>query len=127
MACLFAILDILLNIQHCWYDYWVVPRRKKRELEQQNGTAVAQISDSPTKQQLPEQSADNLLVKPVQSPSSANMQETSKIAKSKDIEQGSDPTVKTPAAHQLRALSAGLLSACVASAFRASQHIACVT
>ena len=23
MACLFAILDILLNFQHCWYVYWL--------------------------------------------------------------------------------------------------------
>lgn len=39
MAVLFAVLDLLLNFQHCWYCYWIIPRRKKRQLAQ--GTAAS--------------------------------------------------------------------------------------
>lgn len=39
MAVLFAVLDLLLNFQHSWYCYWIIPRRKKRQLAQQNSTA----------------------------------------------------------------------------------------
>lgn len=34
MAVLFAVLDILLNFQHCWYCYWIIPRRQKRTAAQ---------------------------------------------------------------------------------------------
>ncbi len=118
MACLFAILDILLNVQHCWYVYWVVPRRTKREQEQQTATAVAQTHDPASEQQLTQQPPVDLLVKPVTnaSPVNTGMHVTPDAASSKDIELMSDLTSKIPAAHQLRALSAGIFvhSACTA-------------
>ena len=110
MACLFAILDILLNVQHCWYLYWLVPRRTKREQEQQTATAVAETPDPTSEQQLTQQPTIDLLVKPVTNASSVNtgMHVTPDAVSSKDIELMSDPTAKIPAAHQLRALSAGI-------------------
>ena len=116
MACLFAILDILLNVQHCWYVYWVVPRRTKREQERRTATAVAETHDSASEQQPTQQPPVDPLVKPVTNASSVNtgMHVTPDAANSKDIELISDPTAKIPAAHQLRALSAGMFvqSAC---------------
>lgn len=116
MACLFAILDILLNVQHCWYVYWVVPRRTKREQKQQTATAVAETHDSASEQQPTQQPPVDPLVKPVTNASSINtgMHVTPDAANSNDIELISDPTAKIPAAHQLRALSAGMFvySAC---------------
>lgn len=111
MACLFAILDILLNVQHCWYVYWVVPRRTKREQKQQTATAVAETHDSASEQQPTQQPPVDPLVKPVTNASSINtgMHVTPDAANSNDIELISDPTAKIPAAHQLRALSAGLM------------------
>lgn len=110
MACLFAILDILLNVQHCWCVYWVVPRRTKREQEQQTATAVAEPHDPASEQQLTQKPPVDLLVKPLTevSPVNTGMHMTPDAASNKDIEQMSDPTVKIPAAHQLRALSAGI-------------------
>ncbi|DBB18691.1 TPA: hypothetical protein ACH3X3_000299 [Trebouxia sp. C0006] len=111
MACLFAILDILLNVQHCWYVYWVVPRRTKREQEQQTATAAAEPHDPASEQQLTQQPPVDPLVKAVTNASSVNtgMHVTPDAASTKDIELISDPTAKIPAAHQLRALSAGLM------------------
>ena len=109
MACLFAILDILLNVQHCWYVYWVVPRRKKREQEQQTATAMAATHDPASEQQLTQQPPVDILARPVTnaSPVNTGMHVTPDAASSKDIELMSDPAAKIPAAHQLRALSAG--------------------
>ncbi|KAA6418086.1 MAG: hypothetical protein FRX49_11927 [Trebouxia sp. A1-2] len=111
MACLFAILDILLNVQHCWYVYWVVPRRKKREQEQQTATAMAATHDPASEQQLTQQPPVDILARPVTnaSPVNTGMHVTPDAASSKDIELMSDPAAKIPAAHQLRALSAGLM------------------
>lgn len=118
MACLFAILDIILNVQHCWYVYWVVPRRTKREQEQQTATAEAQTHDPPSYQQLTQQPPFDPSVKPATNASSVNtgMYVIPDAASNKDIELMTDPTSKIPAAHQLRALSAGILlhSACTA-------------
>ncbi len=118
MACLFAILDIILNVQHCWYVYWVVPRRTKREQEQQTATAEAQTHDPASDQQLTQQPPFDPSVKPATNASSVNtgMYVTPDAASNKDIELMTDPTSKIPAAHQLRALSAGILlhSACTA-------------
>ena len=110
MACLFAILDILLNVQHCWYVYWVVPRRTKREQEQQTATAAAEPHDPASEQQLTQQPPVDPLVKAVTNASSVNtgMHVTPDTASTKDSELISDPTAKIPAAHQLRALSAGI-------------------
>ncbi|DBA73323.1 TPA: PQ loop repeat-containing protein 2 [Trebouxia sp. C0004] len=110
MACLFAILDILLNVQHCWYVYWVVPRRAKQEQEQQTATAVAEPHD-PAARLLTQQPPVDLLLKPVTDapPVNTGMHVTPDAASSKDIELMSVPTAKIPAAHQLRALSAGLM------------------
>ena len=34
MAVLFAVFDLVLNFQHCWYCYWLIPRRKRRQQAQ---------------------------------------------------------------------------------------------
>ena len=111
MACLFAILDILLNVQHCWYVYWVVPRRTKREQEQQTAIAVVQTHDPASEQQLTQQPPVDPSIKTATNASSVNtgMHVTPDAASSKDVELMSDPTAKIPAAHQLSALSAGIL------------------
>lgn len=109
MACLFAILDILLNVQHCWYVYWVVPRRKKRELEQQSVPAVAKPCEISNDQQPTQQVSSELLVKPQAdlTPDTEDMQRTSDAAQTKGTEMNDDPMTRIPAAHHLRALSAG--------------------
>ncbi len=91
------------------YVYWVVPRRKKRELEQQQrATTSEEPHDSAGGQQLTAQSSDELFAKPVAHyPDKTDMHMTPDAAKSKDLEQISDPVAKIPAAHHLRALSAG--------------------
>ena len=111
MACLFAILDILLNVQHCWYVYWVVPRRKKRELEQRAAPAVAKPCETANDQQLTQQSLPEPLVKPqaVVTPDEEDMQRTSDAVQSEGTAMTDNPVTRIPAAHHLRALSAGRL------------------
>ena len=121
MACLFAILDILLNVQHCWYVYWVVPRRKKRELEQQSVPAVAKPSEITNDQQLMQQSSPEPLVKPQAdlTPDMEDMQRASDAAQTKGTDMNDDPMTRIPAAHHLRALSAGRLISGMAETLQA--------
>ena len=111
MACLFAILDILLNVQHCWYVYWVVPRRKKQELEQQNAPAVAKPCEIANDQQLTQQSLPEPLDKSQAdvTPNEEDMQRTSDAAQSEGTAMIDNPMTRIPTAHHLRALSAGRL------------------
>lgn len=139
MAFLFSILDILLNVQHCWYVYWVAPKRKRQALEQQNASNAA-LSDSSTEQQ-PAGPADsthakkqpNLLsesqqqspesVKHVQliqrqadepvqpSEEHSTSQQQPHAFPQADATTSSNPMDGPPAVHHLRAVSAGQLVA----------------
>ena len=50
MAVLYAVLDLLLNFQHCFYNFWLKPRRKRKQQQQEATRAAAfaqeQQSDS---------------------------------------------------------------------------------
>ena len=71
---------------------------------------MAETHDPTSEQQLTQQPTLDLLVKPLTnaSPVHTGMHVTPDAASSKDIDLMSDPTAKIPAAHQLRALSAGI-------------------
>ncbi|KAL3146889.1 hypothetical protein ABBQ38_014861 [Trebouxia sp. C0009 RCD-2024] len=168
MAVLFAVLDILLNFQHCWYCYWIVPRRKKRQAAQlaaapAEGTPEAEVHDSASEVQLASKTSESQkpLIRPVTDlpQGAASMTDDAKTSSSQEsntvstasqsggsqqdrdteltsmdssssnfpsaqdgIKRGVDdhvtgkgdaesrePGGNIPAAHQLRALSAGLM------------------
>ncbi|KAL3134873.1 hypothetical protein ABBQ32_007839 [Trebouxia sp. C0010 RCD-2024] len=169
MAVLFAVLDILLNFQHCWYCYWIIPRRQKRQAAQLAAAATertpdAEVHDSASEVQLASKTSESQkpLIRPVtDSPQrAASMTNDAKISSSQEsntvstasrsigTQRGGDteptstytssssnlltaqdsikhgvadyltskgdaesrePGSSIPAAHQLRALSAGLM------------------
>ena len=41
MAVLYAVLDLLLNFQHCFYNFWLKPRRKRKQQHQEVIRAAA--------------------------------------------------------------------------------------
>ena len=97
MAVLYAVQDLLLNFQHCWYNYVLKPRqqRKQQQLEAQRQRAVTPGHSSDSTSNVANQQAEKLQHAPP--------------AVTADVQ----PPVSSfhvstiPAAHQLRALSAG--------------------
>ena len=130
MAFLFSILDILLNVQHCWYNYYILPKRKRRALEHQALAAGAQQQPSAQAAKL----KDDSTIPAVDNQAAAqDLQRTEDAHKQIQLAQlGTDQAVcdgamqaqpdgqravnpqksqdlleGIPAAHHLRALSAG--------------------
>lgn len=132
MAFLFSILDILLNVQHCWYNYYILPKRKRRALDhqalaadaqQQPSAQAATLKDDGTTPVVDNQAAEQQLQRTDDAQKQIQLaqlgtdqavydgaiqaqpdgQRATNPQKSQDLLEG------IPAAHHLRALSAGLM------------------
>lgn len=132
MAVLYAILDLLLNFQHCFYNFWRKPRQKRKQQQQQ---ALRSAALAPTQ----EQQATNNKPADDQAPQSDSSnpdnghRQNIAFEQSDSLQKGSANTVgnrdaaaaegaapvqsilnsfevSNPGAHHLRALSAGDLS-----------------
>lgn len=124
MAVLYAVLDLLLNFQHCFYNFWRKPRQKREQQEQQaNRTAaIAQqqqtTRDGSKKSQSSNSNTSNEHVEKLPLDDSRSLQDcpgSHQGIQDSPMSLAAAPLqlprdsfeVANPAAHQLRALSAG--------------------
>ena len=111
MACLFAMLDLLLNFQHCLYTRWLVPRQLARQQEE-TASAVADTEEPFSELQLTAQPASDAhpAVRPLtpRSQQARVSQKCLSLFRSRRSDHSSEAASDLPGAYHMRALSSGL-------------------
>lgn len=119
MAVLYAVLDLLLNFQHCWYNYVLKPQRMRKqqqlEAERQRAVTPGQTSDSTsnTADQQGDKLQHTISAEPDESHQTSSAALSSNNIAADVIADVQQPPLSSlsvssiPAAHHLRALSAG--------------------
>ena len=110
MACLFAMLELLLNFQHCLYTRWLVPRQQARQQRQETAAGLAESDKSSNQLQLTPQPQPE----PVSHPNADRQHETSNKCNclsffiDRRTDHSSQLASDLPGAQHMRALSSGL-------------------
>ena len=122
MAVLYSVLDLLLNLQHCFYNFYRKPKQKRKQQQQETSRAAALAQQQGSNNNNPSNEQTEKLQQ-LPSTETASLQRASidnlgnsasNAATAEDMMISSSSSFSVapklaaiPAAHHLRALSAG--------------------